>query len=289
MRRLEFLITAVRNSTDNTDVNGVKNPEIIEYFNAGQRYIESLIFKNNPDADLFKIQKVITANATGIYDIPVDCFAVNAISMVEGRYAISDVNEGYSRIKPVAESEFGIKFGYITRNAQVLISGQNNSSQLNSIRITYFRQLPTLDVRQGKVSAVVPSTSISTAAAPTDLYLQDDHISTVDAQGEQVITDIYFTNTSGATLLTTTTTGVTTSQYIVAGANSCNKSLLPSACETYLVDYVRQRIYTRNNYDDANKQMYFTEQQRNEIISIFSKKSKDDDVIPTTDTDFLNW
>jgi hypothetical protein len=54
-----------------------------------------------------------------------------------------------------------------------------------------------------------------------------------------------------------------------------------------LLDYVKQRIYTRNNYDDANKQVFFTEKQEAEIISIFQKNKKDDDTIPVTDVEFL--
>jgi hypothetical protein len=144
-----------------------------------------------------------------------------------------------------------------------------------------------LDVRQAKVSAVTPGVSLSLNTTPTSLYEMDDHCSAVDAQGDQVVGDIYFTNTSGSTLTTTNTTGVTTSHYITAGANSCNKSQLPDACEPYLLDYVRQRIYTRNNYNDAEKQIFFTEQQKADIISIFSKNKKDDDRIPVVDIDFL--
>ena len=170
-----------------------------------------------------------------------------------------------------------------------MISGQNDVAQLLSIRITYFRQLPTLDVRQAKVNAVTPGVSISLSTAPTNLYTMDDNCSTVDNAGSQVVKGIYFTNTAGSTLLTDDTTGVTTSQWVVAGANACNKSDLPDACEPYLLNYVKQRIYTRNNYEDANKQMYFTEQQKEEVISIFSKNKKDDDTIPVADIGFLNF
>lgn len=62
---------------------------------------------------------------------------------------------------------------------------------------------------------------------------------------------------------------------------------MPEECEPYLLDYVKQRIYTRNNYEDAGKQQYFTEQQKEEIVSIFSKNKKDDDTIPITDVGFL--
>lgn len=287
MRRLEYLITQVRNSTDNKDVNGVSTSEIVGYFNDAQRYITTIVFKNNPYADLFKVQIEVPANPAGTYDLPSDCYATNAISMVEARFSDTSNNKGYSRIKPISESEFSYIFGYITRNNQILISGQNDVAQLQNVRITYFKQLPSLDIRQAKVSSVTPGVSIALDAAPSSLYEVDDHCSTVDAQGDQVVSNIYFTNISGTSLLTSNTAGVLANQYIVAGKNSCNKSQLPDVCETYLLDYVKQRIYTRNNYDDANKQSYFTEQQKAEIVSIFAKNKKDDDTIPVTDVEFL--
>ena len=284
MRRMDFLVSQVRNSTDNKDVNGISTAEIVGYFNDAQKYITTLIFKNNPYADLFKVQVAYAANSTGVYTIPDDCYSTNAVSMVELlTNNLANINDGYTRIKPIMESEFAYIGGYTIRNNTLCISGTNQFP----VRLTYFKRLPTLDVRQAKVSGVVANTSISMATTPTDLFIMDDHCSTVDAQGDQVVANIYFTNTSGSPLLTATTTGVTTSQYIVAGANATNKSLLPDECESYLLEYVRQKIYTRNNYEDANKQMYFTEQRQNEIISIFSKNKKDDDTIPVTDFGFL--
>jgi hypothetical protein len=287
MRRLEYLITQVRNSTDNKDTNGISNSEIVGYFNDAQRYITSIIFKSNPYADLFKAQIEYDIETDGEYELPSDCFSTNALSMVEGRFAETDNNRGYSRIKPISESEFSYIFGYITRDNKVLISGQNSIGNLQKLRVTYFKQLPTLDVRQAKVNAITPGVSIALSTAPTELYAMDDHCSAVDSKGDQIVSNIYFTNTSGSTLLTANTTGVTTNHYITAGKNSSNKSLLPDVCESYLLDYVKQRIYTRNNYDDANKQMFFTEQQKQDIVSIFSKNKKDDDTIPITDVGFL--
>ncbi len=290
MRRLEYLITEVRNSTDNKDTNGISTPEIVGYFNSAQRYIETLIFKNNPYADLFKQQTEFAGNSTGIFDIPADCYSVNSISLIEGRFGgDTGNNNGYTRIKPISESEFSYMFGYMIRNNKVYISGLNSVQQLNSLRITYFKKLPSLDVRQAKVQSVIANTSITMATTPTDLYTMGDAASTVDVLGDQVVSGIYFTDTSGATLTTTTTSGVDNTQWIVSGSNACNRSQLPDSCETYLLDYVRQRIYTRNNYEDAQKQMYFTEQQKSEIISIFSKNKKDEDSVPITDVEFLRF
>jgi hypothetical protein len=281
-------MTKVRQSTDNTDVNGISNNEIVEYFNDGQKYIETLIFKNNPYADLFKAQEEYAANTSGVYDLPEDCYSENAISMVEGRYNITENNEGYVRIKPISESEFAYLFGYTIRNNQVLISGQNNIAQLRDIRVTYFRSLKTLDIRRGTIGVVTPNVSIAVTSLDSTAPLRDDHYSTVNSQGIQVVSDIYSASTASP-LLTTDTAGVVASDFLVTGKNATNVSELPDSCEPYLIDYVRQRIYTRNNYEDAQKQMYFTEQQKNEVISIFSKNKKDDDTIPITDYNFLTF
>jgi hypothetical protein len=287
MRRLEYLINQARQSTDNKDTNGIPDSEIVGYFNDAQRHITALIFKNNPYADLFKVQLELPAVSSGEYTIPDDCFSTNALSMVEARFADTSNNKGYSRIKPISESEFSYIFGYFTRDNKILISGQNDVAQLQNVRITYFKQLPTLDIRQAKVVSVSSGASILLTEEPIGLYQMDDHCSTVDSQGNQVVSNIYFTNTSGNRLYTTNTAGVDNTQYIVAGKNSCNKSQLPDVCESYLIDYVKQRIYTRNNYEDANKQVYFTEEQKAQIISIFAKNKKDDDTIPVTDVEFL--
>ncbi len=288
MRRLEFLMTQVRQSTDNTDTNGISNNEIVGYFRDGQKYIETLIFKNNPYADLFKVQEVYNANSTGVYDLPGDCYAENAISMVEGRYNLTQNNDGYSRIKPISESEIAYMFGYVVRNNQIIISGQNNIAQLQNIRVTYFKQLKTLDIRRGTVGVIVPNTSVAITSLDTTAPLLDDHYSFCDNQGVQVVGDIY-SESNSSPLLITDTTGILGGQFLLSGKNSTNVCELPDACEPYLLDYVRQRIYTRNNYDDANKQMYFTEQQKQEVISIFSKNKKDDDTVPITDYNFLTF
>ena len=246
MKRLEYLITQVRNSTDNKDVNGISTSEIVGYFNDAQRYITSIIFKNNPYADLFKTQLEIPANPTGEYTLPDDCYSTNAISMVEARFADTSNNKGFSRIKPIMESEFSYIFGYITRDNKVLISGQNDVAQLQDVRITYFRQLPTLDIRRGTIGTVIPDTSVAVTGLDTEVFSMDDNFSTVNAQGVQVVKGIYSASTSSP-LAVSNTTGIASGQFLVSGKNACNDSLLPDVCDRYLLDYVRKRIYSCNN------------------------------------------
>lgn len=283
MRRLEFLITQVRNSTDNKDTNGISNAEIVGYFNDAQNFISSLIFKHNPYADLFKTQIEYPANSTGIFEIPSNCYAVNAISMVEVQLSSTQ----YYRIKPISESEYGISSGYLIRDNQILIHGNTFP-----VRLTYFRQLPRLDIRRGTVTAAV-GTSMTVTGLDSEASTVDENYSVVGADGSQLVSEVFSTSTSSPMTIeadkATEIAAAASPKYLVCGANAANVSPLPLACESYLLDYVRQRIYTRNNYEDANKQMYFTEQQRADVISIFSKNKKDDDNIPTTDNEFLTW
>lgn len=289
MRRLEFLANQVRKSTDNTDTNGVSNQELQEYYNAAQSYIQTLIFKSNPDADFFKAYDVQNFSSTGEYTLPEDCFSINSIYSVELNYGNTNINQGYVRVKPIQESEKGYMFGYFIKDNTVTISGSPSQASYSSIRITYFRRLQTLGFRQAKVNTVNANTSLVLNATPEFLYNVDDHCSAVTAQGSQAVAGIYFTNTSGSTLVTGDTAGVTTSHYIVSGKNATNASELPDECEVFLQDYVRQRLYTRNNYDDANKQINFTQSQMEQLTSLFAKNKKDDDTIPITDVGYLTW
>jgi hypothetical protein len=162
--------------------------------------------------------------------------------MVEARFADTSNNKGYSRIKPISESEFSYIFGYITRDNKVLISGQNDTAQLQNVRITYFKQLPTLDIRRGTIGTVIPNTSVAVTGLDSEIFIMDDHFSTVDSQGVQVVKNIYSTSTTSP-LSVSDTTGIVAGQYLVSGSNASNASLLPDVCETYLLDYVRSSFF----------------------------------------------
>lgn len=289
MRRTEYLITEVRKSTDNTDTNGVTDSEIVSYLNYGQKLIQNIIFKSNPKCDLFKATKIYDGVATGIYDLPSDVLAENAISLVETRTGIDSVNDGYRPLNRVDKSEASSLFGYYTENNKIILTGMNTNYNIYSLRVTYFKVLPKMDKRWGKITAVTPGTSLTIDSYDSTMAAIDDYISVVDKLGAQILGSIYI-DSFGTTLATTTPlTGVSTNQYVVTGTNSVNASLLPESCETYLLDYVRQRVYTRNVYNDANKQVYFTDKQESDIADLFRNNQKDVLYPPISDTAMLEW
>lgn len=279
MRRTEFLITELRKSTDNTDTNGVKDAEIIAYLNSGQRLIQNIIFKTNPKADIFKRSVDFVYSNTGEYDLPSDIFAENAISKVEYKQ-----NGEYFKIDRIDEVEK--RAGYYTENKKVIVIGY----QFFDIRVTIFRELPRMDKRWGKISAVRSGISLALTENDADASEVDDSISVVNKFGAQVLSDIYIDSFVGATWRTTNAlAGVSVNDYVCMGANSVNASELPNACETYLLDYARQRIYTRNNYEDAGKQAYFTDSQRADIADLFKNNQKDNIFPPITDFDAMDF
>jgi hypothetical protein len=272
MRRTEFLITELRNSTDNKDRNGVSDAELIAYLNYGQKFIQNLIFKVNPKADIFQADADYPWAADGKYTLPEDIYAVNAILQVS--YLMGDM---YLQIKRVDQSEPGIA-GYYTRGNELVVTGHQNLP----IRVTYFRALPRMDKRWGQISGIAGNV-LTMSNWDADHLNIDDHI-TADGRVAEVV------SSTGSTItLASVPSGMASGQFILAGENSVNISELPDACETYLLDYARQRIYTRNNYEDAGKQVYFTDKQKDDLQALFANNQKDVLIPPITDYDALDF
>lgn len=293
MRRTEYLLTEIRNSTDNTDTNGIKDAELISYLNYGQKLIQNIVFSANVKADIFKAVEVYDANESGIYTLPDDKYGINAISLVEGKFGMDNVNAGFRPIDRVDKSEAANMFGYYTEDDRVILTGLNINLQAVQVRVTYFRALPRMDKRWGKIDTVNSGVSLVLAATlPYDANAStvDDYTTVVDKFGAKVRGSIYVDNFNNTIWETTDVlTGVLANHYVCMGKNSVNCSLLPDECETYLLDYVRQRIYARNVYEDSAKQVYFTDQQKADIAALFSNNQKDIIYPPITDTDFLEF
>lgn len=280
MRRTEFLISELRQSTDNTDTTAVKDSEIIGYLNSAQRLIQNIIFKNNPKADIFKKTVEYDYDASGEYELPSDIFAVNGIHQV--CVVSGDESSPIDRIDP---SE--ARSGYYTKDNTLVVKGLED---LN-LEIICFRKLPKMDKRWGRIQTVNAGVSLVLASGFDSLAeTVDDYVSAVDKFGDSIRAGIRIdTFTSGTWATTDALTGVTNAHYVCMGENSVNKSQLSDECETYLMDYARQRLYTRNNYEDAGKQVYFTDKQEADIAGLFARNDKDNSTPPVTDYDALDF
>lgn len=293
MRRLEFLLTSVRRSTDNVQTSAISDAEMIEWFNDGQKLIQNIVFKMNPKADIFKAVEVYDASSDGVYDLPSDIYSVNAISLVEASFGTgSGDNDGYVPISRVDESDRAYLAGYFTRDSQVIFTGYRNNQQFSNIRITYFKALPRFDKRWGTIQTVNSGVSLVLLAGYDDLAgTVDDYVTVVDSSGTVIRENIRITSFAGGATWTTTDalTGVIAGHFVCMGSYSGNLSGLPNECEPYLLDYVRKRLYGRNVYNDGDKQEGFTAEQKDELIRLFSNNTKEMLSPPITDLTFLDF
>ena len=83
-------------------------------------------------------------------------------------------------------------------------------------------------------------------------------------------------------------TGVQAGDLILPEKDSALDLEMPDEVETYLLDYVSRRIYSRNNYrDDTNQVALFSEEAKANITSIFGDMSNTIMNPIITDTSFL--
>lgn len=293
MRRLEFLITSVRRSTDNVQTAAITDAEMVEWFNDGQKLIQNLVFKANSKADIFKAVETYDAVSSQEYDLPDDIYATNAISMVEINSGNNTgINGGFYPIDRVDEANRPTIFGYFIRNSKIILTGYQDDANVAQVRVTYFRSLPRVDKRWGTIQTVNSGVSLVLSAGYDDLASTvDDYITVVDSNGVAVREGIRINSFAGGATWTTTDllTSVVAGQFVCMGTRSVNVSELPDETEPYLLDYVRKRLYGRNVYNDGDKQELFTSEQKEEIIRLFQNNTKEILVPPITDMDFMEW
>jgi len=297
MRRIEFLINQVRKSTDNTDKNGVSDAEIIEFFNDGIDAIQAIIHSSNYTPDMFLAKKTYDFDFSSTeYELPEDIYSTNALMNVEVRFGNSNVNEGFRTVKRITDMEQADFFGYYLRDNKIIfaLSEQNTIKAFDQFRITYFRQLKRFDKRWAAIGSVTPGTpnTLNITNADVEFAEIDDVFSVVDADGVVIQAGLKIVSTAGlptAITFTGDTTGIAANQYIVMGKLSSTHTELPQSVQPYLLDYVRQRLYTRQNYNDANKQMMFSQASQSAITTIFSNKGRDISEPPIVDYDYLGY
>lgn len=295
MKELKYYINDVRLQTDNTDENGVKEREIVRYFNDGIKAIQAIVFKNNPLCSYFQKSQEYPVQSTREFDLPTDCYAFNAVSRVETK----GENGKWCQLERVwPEDNF---YGWYTANKKLILSGDEGTSYPDTIRVTYFQRLPTFGKRLEYISSVssgLVQTVNSVEAAVTAYLNTSPSLSIVGpdgvilydlAQAESVATTNislhpYFTIPAG----TVTTLTAIARKSLVWGKNATFVLDLPDEVEPFLLDYVAKRIYGRNNYGaDATKIEYFTETEKGDITSIFADAGQAITRTPITDTDYL--
>jgi hypothetical protein len=299
MKRIEFLVNDVRQSTDNMDTNAVSTQEIITYFNDAQAEIQSTIFQTNPLANIFtKTIFMDLVGEQGNYDLPSDIYAYNSLKLISrfsGDSAASLDLDDYYVMESILPEERRVFPGYWIEDNQLWINPTPTFGQQNALRITYFKRLPLIAQRVGQISSFVSGTSVTLAVGATDdLNTLDDYFCIVDKFGEIKAEGLNLNGyNNGSRVISTNSVipgTITSSDFVVIGKLATTNIQLPDVCEPLLKDYVRSRIHTRNaSSKEIRNQAEFTNEQKASVKAIFADNQKEILRAPVTDSDYLRY
>lgn len=307
MKRLEHLIDQSRRATDNTDftdTTGIPTEEFIQYINDAQTRIQTLIVQTNPD--VFQSQTEIDAVARQeAYDLPSDTFIGQRIDLVE--YSHSGQAQDYNQLKQGRLSErvsglFATPAFYIRRSGTILLQPAPESS--GKIRVTYTKQLPRLDNRQGVVGSVtldgstrtITSLILDTTQTINDVELSsENYISVIDKYGTIKMKNIPISAVSAGSGVVSVDAGfvysagesISAGDYVVRGHNSTDHSELDDICERYLLEYCNLRILGRDSSDDVATTSPLLQGIEEDIVSMYREPDNDVDYVTMLDTQYL--
>lgn len=289
MRELRYLINDVRSQTDNTDVNGISDREIVRYFNDAVKSVQAVIFKNNPLSSYFqKSTDYQTPIAGRAFDLPSDCYAQNAVTFVEV-LSDSSINDLYSPLQRCWQEDQNSFQGWYTRNGQIIFTGTRDVSLGYSAKVWYFYRVPKWDKSWATVSNVAGQL-VTLANIDSQFSSVDRFISFINpANGEVRVKGVSYVVTSPTTItITGDISALQNGDIMVMGKDSSLNLSMPEEVEPYILDYVAKRIYTRNNYKlDGSKIEFFTAEEKADIAAIFGDASQSIQPTPITDTTYL--
>lgn len=290
MRELQFMINDVREQTDNRDVNGIKDKEIVRYFNDGIKTIQAMIFKNNPLCSYYqKPKEYAPLLSSREYALPDDCYAENAVSLVSMYNNNGYSNDYWTPVDRVWPEDGGAFFGWFTRNKTLYFSGDKDRTLTQKIQVWYFNRLPRFD----KAWATVVSKAgqvITIGNIDTEMFTIDRYISILSSvDGSVKVAGLSYKKTTATTITVVgDLTNVAADDFVVMGKFTLMTLEMPEECEPYLMDYVAQRIASRNVYTEDFKNLnYWTSEERSNIIAIFADASQAEVRAPITDTEYM--
>lgn len=287
MRKLKFLISDVREATDNKDVNAISNKEFVRYFNDCIRSIQAIVLKNNPRAAYFQSFIQLQAPLQGRwFDLPDDCFAFNAVTFVEV-LSESSLNDYWYRLEQVSQEDQNYFFGWFTKNKQIFFTGRNDVQVGNACKVWYFKKIPSWQIEVSKVQSIAGQEITLSKAHKLDYA---DYITIYSKEGVKRGSFEIDPEQSTPTKIVSLDplAGVIGTDLILPEKDSVLDVELPDEVETYLLDYVSKRIYSRNNYrEDTNQVAQFSEEAKANITAIFGDMSNTIIRPVITDTSFL--
>lgn len=288
MRELQYLINDVREQTDNKDTNGVSDKEFIRYFNDAVKSVQAIVFKRNPLCSYFQKSVLYpTPTAGRAFDLPDDCYALNAVTFVEVQSDAS-INDEFSPLRRCFREDQRSFQGWFTQNRQIYFTGTLDVSLGYTARVWYFYRVPRFDKPWATVSSVAGQV-VSLTVSDSNYATVDRIVSFVNPTTREVkLRALPYVVTTPTSITITGDISTLSNGDIMVMGDASLKLDMPDEVEPYLMDYVAKRIYGRNNYkSDAAQIEYFTQDDMSNIMAIFADAGQTIQATPITDTSYL--
>lgn len=310
MKYIGDIISEARRDSNNTDTTGISTEDFLRWANYGQEAIFGKILQTSPMSFQAESEISIVAEQEA-YDIPDNVYLGERIVNVE--FSSSGLSRDYFKLYEVSLS-FRNTYpslrpqNYIRRNGQVLLRPTPNQTG-GTLRVTYERQIDSIDVRRGQVNGT-PSGAIidltnSTFGAPSAadeaLLVANAYICISDAFGNVMLRNgkvsSYTAGTDSLTLAANVSTylvGTYTladlaNGYMTIGQYTTTHSKLKKVCERYLVSYMCWKALARDAATREKSELFREEKAalEIEITKSYEMPDKDEDSIQLENPDLM--
>lgn len=309
MRKLELLIDESRRATENVDfttTSGIDTQQFIRFFNDAQRRIESKLQVLHKR--IFTRTQTFSVSAQQeLVPIPADVYLGTRLIHVE--YARpAGTNDFYTLKKGQLQERITSIVGepsfYIRVEDNLILQPIPGSA--GTIRLTYQRKLPRLDIRRGQIETITIVGDQLTAlkfddvvdepAFDREALIQEEELTIIDRFGKRCIENIRFddideqgnvTLTGGAhTLIDGQTAAV--GDFGVRGGNSTNVSELAESVERYLLQYVDWKIFKKDSSVDSQEAAQELAQMEDDIVAAYAEPDTDVDYVTILDAQYID-
>lgn len=311
MQRLELLIKRSRAESLNKEystVVGIPQEDFVSWANEAQDRLFSEAIKQHPK--YFMAEKIIdVVSGQEAYDLPEHIY-LSHIENVE--YSIDGTALNYYRLDQAKMPErisypVGNPGYYIRRGKQILLVPAPQNGGSAKIRVNYVKEVPRLDVRRAKISAVTASSTAVTALTllAADLASLDpggemanhNYLSVVDRNGDIKMAGLEYDSINTGTGVVTITGSsftfesgetISTSDYVVIGNYACNKPDLPNTAERYIVEWMTYRATFRDGSQRSKEQKTLCDEILADTVQSFADIDHDVSHVTIINTDYLD-
>lgn len=308
MRRIDYLLTAVRRLTKNENFSateGIVDDQILQYFNDAQDYLQSALNTTNSVNKPFVVQKLISVvGSQDGFSIPGRVFYNKEIEQVEFSYDGQETNYRVltkAHLMNRVTSESNYTEGYYVRNNKIFLIPTPATTQ-GTLRVLYEENLDDLDKRRGVVTVVtgLTSTTFTSITIGSDAdESSDPNLSTIDyvcindPYGNVTAYNIPVGNYNTGTNVLTPVAGFTfgaagetiaVNSFVTFGRYTTTVSKLPDECEAYLVHYAAEQILHADSSDDVIKESQILQRIESGILEASRGQTAEVAYIPQ-----INW